>query len=131
VGGRQQSRSFIDPQGHVDYRLVSDSTTLATCELKGPVRPTFFKRESGNYVGEVKEDWDKQLRRQQRLPAAEHFVGVLAYGTQAEVAKQFEAAPIRQQLPSELDMTFQETASPTGRPVTLILLKIPTAEVKR
>jgi hypothetical protein len=124
---------FKDPEGHVDYRWVSDAVTLATCELKGPVRPTFFTKTSGNYVSEVKIDWDKQSLRHQKLPNAEHYVGVLAYGTCIAVETQFTVAPVRQWLieqcaPAELDVVYTEITSPTGRPVTLIMMKVPNGK---
>jgi hypothetical protein len=78
---------FGEMRRRIDYAFVLDEKTgvqdvgniLATVEVKGPVRGTFFdpERSEGNWVPYVAKDIGRQHERCGTAPRAEHYLALL------------------------------------------------------
>jgi hypothetical protein len=73
-------RTYVDCAFTRKPGRIAAEDILATCELKGPVRKTFFdpRKFEGNFAQDLVKDTQKQLRRGTHYRHAQHFVALLA-----------------------------------------------------
>jgi hypothetical protein len=124
----------VESRGRIDYCFVDGRSILATCEVKGPVRSSFFdpKRFGRNWTGQrFLKDVRNQLDR--ATFGGEHFLGLLfpfadatirtnVLGTAlSDVLRKLEATVPGAQL---TDAIWEEIQLPTGTPLTTVVIQV-------
>jgi hypothetical protein len=76
---KDKRRTCVDYAFVRKHRPIAAADVLATCELKGPVRKTFFHlhKFNGNWAPKVVKDAGKQLERGKRYKDARHYIALL------------------------------------------------------